>query len=142
MATRIEPRSVRDRLHARSAALVALAFAALFGVLASGAAPCTFAQVFHVPCPGCGSTRAVHALLHGDLAGAVHANPLGPVIAALLLAVGVVTTVTVLRDGSLANVYDSRKGRALVRALLAVAVLEVVLWVSRFFGVLGGPVPV
>ena len=27
-------------------------------------------------CPGCGSLRAMHRLLHGDLAGAVHSNAL------------------------------------------------------------------
>ncbi len=26
-------------------------------------------------CPGCGSQRLLHALLHGDIAGAWHANP-------------------------------------------------------------------
>ena len=27
-------------------------------------------------CPGCGSTRALHQLVHGNLAGALHFNPL------------------------------------------------------------------
>lgn len=29
-----------------------------------------------IPCPTCGTTRAAVALLHGDLATALHANPL------------------------------------------------------------------
>lgn len=39
-------------------------------------------------CPGCGSQRALHALLHGDIAGAWHYNAflicLAPVVALLL----------------------------------------------------------
>jgi hypothetical protein len=31
---------------------------------------CTFKLATGLDCPGCGGTRAVHALLHGDLAGA------------------------------------------------------------------------
>lgn len=31
-------------------------------------------------CPGCGMTRAAHALVHGDLAQAVAMNPLLPVL--------------------------------------------------------------
>ena len=40
-------------------------------------------------CPGCGSTRALHALLHGDLVQALAMNPLlvlaAPVLAAMAL---------------------------------------------------------
>jgi hypothetical protein len=115
-------------------ALTALAFAALFALLGSGSVPCAFAEVLHLPCPGCGSTRAVHALLRGDLASALRYNALGPVLAALVLAFGVVATVAVARDGSVA--------RLLTRALLVVAVLEIAVWIARFLGALGGPVPV
>jgi hypothetical protein len=38
-------------------------------------------------CPGCGMLRATHALLHGDVAGALGFNPLAPlVIGAIVLA--------------------------------------------------------
>ncbi len=40
-------------------------------------------------CPGCGSTRAIHSLVHGDIGGAIRNNPLlvlaAPVFAAGLL---------------------------------------------------------
>ncbi len=35
---------------------------------------CVFHRVAGLDCPGCGSLRALHALLHGDLAGALHFN--------------------------------------------------------------------
>jgi hypothetical protein len=46
--------------------------------------PCLFRTVFGVSCPGCGSTRALLALLHGDLAFALAFN--APLVAALPLA--------------------------------------------------------
>jgi len=38
--------------------------------------PCPFHAVTGLYCPGCGSLRALHHLLHGDLAAAVRLNPL------------------------------------------------------------------
>ena len=35
---------------------------------------CVFHRVTGLDCPGCGSLRALHALLHGDLAAALHFN--------------------------------------------------------------------
>jgi hypothetical protein len=38
--------------------------------------PCPSRWLTGLLCPGCGSTRALHALLHGDLSGALAMNPL------------------------------------------------------------------
>lgn len=38
--------------------------------------PCPFLALTGWLCPGCGSTRALHALLHGDVAQAMSMNPL------------------------------------------------------------------
>lgn len=42
---------------------------------------CVYRRATGIPCPGCGLTRAASRLAHGDLAGAVRAHPLGPVLA-------------------------------------------------------------
>lgn len=51
--------------------------------------PCPFHALTGWYCPGCGSTRALHALLHGDLSQALAMNPLLvaalPVLAAMAL---------------------------------------------------------
>ncbi|MDA7922164.1 DUF2752 domain-containing protein [Verrucomicrobiales bacterium] len=36
--------------------------------------PCTLNSMTGLHCPGCGNTRAAHAILHGDVAGAVQQN--------------------------------------------------------------------
>lgn len=38
--------------------------------------PCPFYRLTNLYCPGCGSTRALHNLLHGDLRTAFDMNPL------------------------------------------------------------------
>ena len=43
---------------------------------------CLVRLVFDRPCPGCGMTRALHALAQGDLARAVAFHPLAPVLVA------------------------------------------------------------
>lgn len=126
----------------RRAALTA-AGAGVFGALLSaGGVPCTFAQIFHVPCPGCGSTRSSLALIRGDLEGVLRFNPFGPIMAVLLGALAVQALASMLAHGDLRNVGEGRAGLVMKRGILAVAALEVFLWISRFFGVLGGPVPV
>ena len=35
---------------------------------------CPFHQLFNLQCPGCGTTRALFALLHGDIVAAIHFN--------------------------------------------------------------------
>jgi hypothetical protein len=51
--------------------------------------PCPFHALTGLYCPGCGSTRATRALLHGDLLAAWHFNPLFvltlPLMAAILI---------------------------------------------------------
>lgn len=43
--------------------------------------PCLFHELTGLYCPGCGSLRALHELVHGNLAAAIRLNPLA--IAAL-----------------------------------------------------------
>ena len=56
------------------------------GTLSAGPTLCPFRIVTGLPCPACGTTRAVGALLSGDLESAWSLNPMG------LLAVAVGAT--------------------------------------------------
>lgn len=50
--------------------------------------PCMFYTLTGYWCPGCGGTRAAHALAHGDFAHALNMNPLLPML--ILLYIGTV----------------------------------------------------
>jgi hypothetical protein len=57
-----------------SIAFLAL-LAARLGLIASMAPSCAFKGLLGVPCPTCGSTRAVVHLSHGEIASALTMNP-------------------------------------------------------------------
>lgn len=47
----------------------------------SGFQICIFRTLLDLPCPGCGLTRAMSALAHGSLQGALGHHPLAPFLA-------------------------------------------------------------
>ncbi len=74
-------------------AVALLLLAVLYAVVDPATAPfprCPFLMATGLKCPGCGSQRAIHALLHADIAGAWRYNALLvlslPVIAVMLFA--------------------------------------------------------
>jgi hypothetical protein len=126
---------------ARAAAFVGVLAAVAF-LLGSAHVPCGFARMVHMPCPGCGSTRAMLALASGDLHGLVRYNPLAPFMTALVVVLAVQAFSSLLATGTFRRVGDGRVGTLVSRGMIVVAALEVLVWVARFGGFLGGPVPV
>ncbi len=53
----------------------------------AGSASCLIRAATGVACPGCGMTRAVAALLHGDLSNMWELHPLAPVVVIEVLVV-------------------------------------------------------
>ncbi len=68
-------------------------------------------------------------------------NPLAPLMSLALGAFLVRAVWLELTDGHLHRLGDGF-GNVITRALLVVAVLQIVLWGFRFAGFFGGPVPV
>ena len=116
--------------------------AAVAFLLGSALVPCGFAHTFHIPCPGCGSTRAMLALAHGDLDAFVRYNPFAPFMTGLVVLLALQAVMSVLATGTLRYVGHGRIGTVVSRGMVIVATLEVLLWIARFGGFLGGPVPV
>ena len=61
---------------------------------------CPFRLLTGFTCPGCGSTRALHQILHGDFAGAFMLNPLLLLAIPFLLFVLLRYSVIVMRGGA------------------------------------------
>ena len=85
---------------------------------------CTFLTLTGYQCPGCGSQRALHALLHGDIVAAWHHN------AALLVAIPVVLIYLVgeLKRTSWPRFYRAISHPAIISTLLAAIILW---WIGR-----------
>jgi Protein of unknown function (DUF2752) len=107
---------------------------------------CPFAELFGLPCPGCGLTRAAWALLRGDFRGALSLHPLSPLLVPVVAAAmgRLLFRYVMGPPGAGASRRLRRPVGARwvdgVSALLALAVVGV--WVARFFGAFGGPAQV
>ena len=85
---------------------------------------CPFLMLTGLKCPGCGTQRAIHALLHGDVLSALHFNALLPVSIPLLLLYGYAELVRT-RKPRFYNRVNS------VTAILAVLIVVIVWWIVR-----------
>lgn len=64
-----------------------------------------------IPCPGCGSTRATLALLHGDILQALWYNPLAILVDVFLAVYLVWYTVDIIRGKDTVNLLLKREWR-------------------------------
>ncbi len=135
-----EERSTKMRI------VLALLVAGVWGFAAlpflSGAARCPTAQLLHRPCPGCGMTRALDLVLHGDVAASLAMHPLAVPSALVQIALAAASIAVTLQKGSPFALLQVRYGRASLVAIVVVGVLVVGLWIARALGAFGGPVPV
>ena len=90
-----------------------------------------------IPCPGCGLTRATLALLGGDVASATALQPLALVVCPLLGGATLYACLRYLFTGKV----DADRWHAGPILVVSMAALTVV-WIMRWFGFFGGPVPV
>lgn len=92
---------------------------------------CILRLALHIPCPACGLTRAALCLLRLDFAGAQRFHPLAIALAAL-------AAIT----AALAFVTSEAAWRRILKWSLGAAGLGLMLvWLLRFAGLFGGPVP-
>jgi uncharacterized protein DUF2752 len=91
--------------------------------------PCPVRHTLGIPCPGCGLSRAIAALLHGDWRAALARHAFAPIIlAALVLLVGMALLPESVRRRGIAGVARIERHTGLT-ALLLVALM--VYWLVR-----------
>ncbi len=134
------PSSTSERAHSVWntwwARAVLLGFAAT-AILFSPVPLCPFRLQLHQPCPGCGVSRAVVLALQGHLRESLAMHPLALVAVALVVPSFVVTIRSQRGDGFVPSLP-----RPLRLAWTAFVLLLIALWIARFAGYFGGPVPV
>ncbi len=82
------------------------------------------------PCPGCGMTRSIVALVRGDLFTSLRFHPLGVALAALFVATFAGTAAGIFRGDDPVMRFLDRRGWIL---LVALAAAFLGLWVVRAF---------
>jgi hypothetical protein len=101
---------------------------------------CPTAGMLGIPCPGCGLTRATLAALHGHFAQALHLHPLVFFVTPVYL--GVISSLALgyIRGG--VRPPSKRAGKVVTALAIMLFISLMSVWIARFFGAFGGPVPV
>lgn len=119
-----EPKVTRLVLLTVAIAAIAAAYAAVDPASSALVPRCTLRAITGLQCPGCGSQRALHALLHGAPAQAWRLNPFlffaGPLLAALAAAW--------LFPSRLARLSNTLRSPA---ALTTIAAITIAWWIIR-----------
>ncbi len=129
----------------KRAGMVALFVLPILGLLLTSFPLCPVAAVFGIPCPGCGLTRATLDILHGNLSAGLHMHPLVMLVGPLYIG-GVGASLYEFIRGPVPGRTQGPIVRWFGRYIGAVAgitfALLIIVWVVRFYGYFGGPVPV
>lgn len=100
----------------------------LFNPAETGVFPrCPFLMLTGYECPGCGSQRAIHALLHGDIIRAWDYNPL-LVIAVPYIILGFIAELSFRRSRLIRTVRDRLYSG---RAVWIVLTVIIIYWIGR-----------
>jgi hypothetical protein len=120
--------SSKQRLAALSVtglAILALVFVRVFNPVTSGFFfPCPFNRLTGLYCPGCGTTRALHFLLHGHLDAALAMNPL------------MVISLPFLAYAFISYAMYGVRGRSLPKVFIHPTLIKLLFWVVVLFGVM------
>ena len=98
---------------------------------------CPMRGLLHLPCPGCGGTRAVMMALRGDVGGSLRMHPLA-VPGALLTIVSMLLIARSISQGTPTKQLPT----PLRHAWTVLVTFLIALWLARFAGMFGGPAPI
>lgn len=119
----------KDRALLASLPLLILMFGAYWLRKTGGAGwwpGCMFRKLTGIECPGCGMTRAAHALLNGRISDAFAFNPVGIILLPLaMLAIGIEVIAWVREKPLPFRIPTGRWGSSIA------AVLLIVWWIGR-----------
>jgi hypothetical protein len=123
------------------AARLALAAGVIAAAIALEIPLCPFAIVTRHPCPGCGLTRATLALAGGHFHEALRFHPFVMIVSPIIILAFSYNAFTYVTKGRWAAT-EAAQGRWITGISIVLGVAMIAVWVARFFGAFGGPVPV
>jgi hypothetical protein len=136
------PPATRFRRHFWPTVAVAAVWSVSALPILLGVAQCPTALLFHVACPGCGMTRALHLIAEGHLAASLALQPFAAPMLLAQASFAAATVVATYLFGVPWAFLGTRWGRVITGFGVAVVALDLVFWIARMFGAFGGPVPV
>jgi hypothetical protein len=90
----------------------------------SGFGICMFKTVTGVPCPSCGSTRAMLLLTKGEVRDSIMMNPFGLIVAALMVVIPLwIAYDLVFRKQTLFNFYKKAEVTARIKWIAALLIV-------------------
>ena len=92
---------------------------------------CLTRYLFHIPCPSCGTTRAVRAAFHGRWLESLYYNPIGILLTALMVVIPVWIAIDYLSgSASLLKVYRITEKKIQSRPYALAGILAILLnWI-------------
>ncbi|MCB9593477.1 MAG: DUF2752 domain-containing protein [Sandaracinaceae bacterium] len=114
----------------------------IFGILIAFDVPlCPSKNLFGLPCPGCGLTRATEAMVTGDFMTMLRMHPLAPIITPV--AIFSFARATLISAGLVSSTTKDPLGRIPNAVWVVIGTVLITLWVARMAGFFGGlPDPV
>jgi len=96
---------------------------------------CLFRAVTSLPCPSCGTTRSVWAVMHGDFFQALYYNPLGYIVLPIMLITPVWIIIDLLTKSQSLMLFYKRVESALRKRNLAAVLIGLILlnWVWNIY---------
>jgi hypothetical protein len=96
---------------------------------------CLFKRFTHFPCPSCGATRSVLALLQGEIGQALYWNPLGLILVLLLVLFPLWLAYDTLRQQDSLYLFYHRMESLMRRRLVAIPAAALVLgnWIWNIY---------
>jgi hypothetical protein len=102
-----------------------------------GVGVCIIKHATNIPCPSCGSTRSVLSLMEGDLVDALMINPLGIVIALILIIAPLWLVLDLFtKRNSLFEYYQ--KGEKLLKSPFIAAPLIILVFANWVWNIMKG----
>jgi cell division protein FtsW (lipid II flippase) len=92
-------------------------------------------RITNIPCPSCGSTRSVSALLHGDFVGAIYWNPLGLVVLAIMIVLPIWLAVDLIskKDSLLQSYKSTEKILRKKTVAIPLIILVIINWIWNIY---------
>lgn len=94
---------------------------------------CPSKLIYHIPCPGCGITRATLMFLHRDFIGAFRMNPNVIFSISFLFGFPVILTIDLLTQKQLTMAFYARMENLLHKYSIAIPffIVEICIWIHN-----------